>query len=116
MPGNLGMPEIFVILVFALIFLGPKRLPEVGRQVGKAMRELRRVQGDVRAQLDDVLNFDDSPAPAVDVPPVAADVSAADGVAATQSGETPTTEAPASAADAPATPQPSPPPPTTSFS
>ena len=38
---NLGAPELIVILVIALIVLGPKRLPEVGRSVGKGMREFR---------------------------------------------------------------------------
>ena len=38
---NVGAPELIVILVIALIVLGPKRLPEVGRSVGKGMREFR---------------------------------------------------------------------------
>lgn len=38
---NIGAPELIVILVIALIVLGPKRLPEVGRSVGKGMREFR---------------------------------------------------------------------------
>jgi len=38
---NVGAPELIVILVIALIVLGPKRLPEVGRSVGKGMREFK---------------------------------------------------------------------------
>jgi sec-independent protein translocase protein TatA len=38
---NLGAPELIVILVIALIVLGPKKLPEVGRSVGKGMREFK---------------------------------------------------------------------------
>jgi Tat protein translocase TatB subunit len=79
---NLGGPEIIVILLVALIFLGPQRLPEVSRQIGGALRELRRVQGDVKAQLDDALRTDTStttnapedtsePAAAHDAPPPA---------------------------------------------
>ena len=38
---NVGAPELIVILVIALLVLGPKRLPEVGRSVGKGMREFK---------------------------------------------------------------------------
>ncbi len=41
MPGNIGLPEILVVLVIALIIFGPKRLPELGRSVGKGIREFR---------------------------------------------------------------------------
>ena len=60
---NLGAPEILVILLVALIFLGPQRLPEVGRQIGGAIRELRKVQSDVRGHIDDALRPDDEPTP-----------------------------------------------------
>ena len=42
MPTSLGPAEILVILVVALIVLGPKKLPEAGRQVGKALAEVRK--------------------------------------------------------------------------
>jgi sec-independent protein translocase protein TatA len=41
MPGNIGLPEILVVLVIALIIFGPKRLPELGRSVGRGIREFR---------------------------------------------------------------------------
>jgi sec-independent protein translocase protein TatA len=41
MPGNIGLPEILVVLVIALIIFGPKRQPELGRSVGKGIREFR---------------------------------------------------------------------------
>lgn len=43
---NVGAPELIVILVIALIVLGPKRLPEVGRSVGRGMREFRESLAD----------------------------------------------------------------------
>jgi sec-independent protein translocase protein TatA len=58
---NIGPAEILVVLVVALIAFGPKRLPEVGRQVGAAMRELRRMQHTVRSELDTVLHPDLTP-------------------------------------------------------
>ena len=114
---NLGGPEILVILLVALIVLGPKRLPEVGRQVGKAMRELRKVQSDVRAQLDDVLQAD---APAVSTtaaPSIAADVPSMDAAGATTEALTGEGDLASPPPGVPYTaPQPSsPPPPTSSF-
>ena len=47
--------EIVAILVIALIVFGPKRLPEVSRQVGSAIRELRRMQDSVKAELRDAM-------------------------------------------------------------
>jgi len=44
---GIGMPELLVILVVALVVLGPKRLPEVARALGKAMAEFRRQTADV---------------------------------------------------------------------
>jgi sec-independent protein translocase protein TatA len=38
---NVGAPELIVILVIALLVLGPKKLPEVGRSMGRGMREFR---------------------------------------------------------------------------
>ena len=41
MPFNIGPMELVVVLVIALVILGPKRLPEVGKSVGKGMREFK---------------------------------------------------------------------------
>lgn len=38
---NIGAPELLIILALALIVLGPKKLPEVGRSIGKGMREFK---------------------------------------------------------------------------
>lgn len=46
------MPEMVVILVVALIVLGPRRLPEVARALGKGLAEFRKVTGDVNKELD----------------------------------------------------------------
>jgi Tat protein translocase TatB subunit len=56
LPTSLGPAEILVILVVALIVLGPKRLPEAGRQVGKAIAEVRKwsqgFQDEIRSTID----------------------------------------------------------------
>ena len=51
---NLGPEEIVLILVIALIVFGPKRLPEIGRTVGRVLNEFRKVQDEVR----DMVRFD----------------------------------------------------------
>jgi TatA/E family protein of Tat protein translocase len=48
---NLGFSEVAFILILALLLLGPKKLPEVGRQVGRAMAEFRRATGHFQAEL-----------------------------------------------------------------
>ncbi len=85
---SLGAPEILVILLVALLVFGPKRLPEVGRQVAKGYRELRRFQDTVRDEIDDVLHLDDRE-PARATPTSAA--APTEAVAATASGRIETT-------------------------
>lgn len=55
---NLGVAEIVAILVVALVVLGPKRLPEVGRKIGGFVRELRTHSESVKAELRDVIDID----------------------------------------------------------
>lgn len=68
---SLGPAEIMVILVIALLVFGPTRLPEVGRQVGRTMREFRRFQQTMRCDLHDVFGEDgsDATAPPPTLPP-----------------------------------------------
>jgi Tat protein translocase TatB subunit len=58
---NVGGLEFAVIAIVALLVFGPKRLPEVSRQVGTALRELRRVQTQVKSEIDDAFRLDDMP-------------------------------------------------------
>jgi TatA/E family protein of Tat protein translocase len=63
---NIGPTELIVILVIALIVFGPKRLPEIGRTMGKSLRELRKATDDIKGtftgSLDDIEDeWDDPP-------------------------------------------------------
>jgi sec-independent protein translocase protein TatB len=49
---GLGMGELIVILAIALIFLGPKRLPDVASSLGKAIRSFRKATNDLTSQLE----------------------------------------------------------------
>lgn len=48
---NIGLPELVIVIVLALLIFGPKRLPEVGRQMGRTIREFRHATSTVRDQL-----------------------------------------------------------------
>jgi len=58
---NIGPLELMVILLVALIVVGPAKLPEIGRQIGRGLREFRKVQDEVRDSIR--LNLDDEPPP-----------------------------------------------------
>jgi sec-independent protein translocase protein TatA len=54
MPGSIGPMELVIVLAIALIVLGPKKLPEVGRSIGKGMREFKdSLSGDRQSDEDD---------------------------------------------------------------
>jgi sec-independent protein translocase protein TatA len=50
--GPLGTQELVFIFILALLLFGPKKLPELGRTIGKAMTEFRRAQSDLKATFD----------------------------------------------------------------
>jgi sec-independent protein translocase protein TatB len=56
---GIGMPELIVILVIALIVLGPKRLPEVARSLGKAMSEFRRQSSEIMEEFQAQARLED---------------------------------------------------------
>ncbi|WP_225411085.1 Sec-independent protein translocase subunit TatA/TatB [Stigmatella hybrida] len=75
---NIGAGEMIFILVAALLILGPQRLPELARGIGKFLREFRRQTDDVRTvvmrefyQMDQEFQREPAPPPAAPLPPVA---------------------------------------------
>jgi TatA/E family protein of Tat protein translocase len=57
--GPLGVPELLFILVLALLIFGPKKLPEIGRTVGKAMGEFRRASNELRRTINTEMALDE---------------------------------------------------------
>ncbi|MBW1690998.1 MAG: twin-arginine translocase subunit TatB [Deltaproteobacteria bacterium] len=49
---GIGMPELIIIFVIALIILGPKKLPDLARALGKGMAEFRKATSEIKANLD----------------------------------------------------------------
>jgi sec-independent protein translocase protein TatB len=72
---NVGGPELLVILVVALIVLGPTKLPEAAKQLGKAMTEFRRMSTGFKSELRDALNEPVDTTPRNAQPPIQADYS-----------------------------------------
>ena len=54
--GNLGMPELMMIMLLALLLFGPKKLPEIGKQVGKALGEFKRASNDLKRSIQDEMD------------------------------------------------------------
>ena len=49
---NVGMPELILVFFVALLVFGPRKLPEVGRMLGKAMREFKKAADDFREYIN----------------------------------------------------------------
>ncbi len=61
--GPLGFPELLFILVLALLIFGPKRLPEIGRTIGRGMAEFRKASTDLKRTINTELALDEPAAP-----------------------------------------------------
>jgi sec-independent protein translocase protein TatA len=51
--GNIGVPELIIIFVVALIVFGPKKLPELGKSLGKGLAEFRRASNELKATIEE---------------------------------------------------------------
>ena len=61
---GIGFPELIVILVLALVIIGPKKLPELGRSIGRGIAELRRMSEDLKGTIEENLNPKEDPSDA----------------------------------------------------
>jgi sec-independent protein translocase protein TatA len=61
--GPIGFPEMLVILVVALIIFGPRKLPELGRSLGRSINEFKRASNELRSTLDDEIRAEERRTP-----------------------------------------------------
>ena len=96
MPFNVGPVELIIVLVIALLVIGPRRLPEMGNAVGKTIREFRNASSDISEATS--LETESKPATA------STPASAATAAAPTQAAEAPATATPPEEPAPPAAP------------
>jgi len=78
--GSIGMPELVIIFVIALIIFGPRKLPELGKSLGKSINEFKRASNELRNSLEEEVRLEEqrdalkaknatsTPAPAASAP------------------------------------------------
>ena len=57
--GSIGMPEMIIILVIALIIFGPRKLPELGRSLGRSLGEFKKASNELRSTLEEEIRIED---------------------------------------------------------
>jgi sec-independent protein translocase protein TatA len=61
--GPIGMPELLIILTLALIIFGPRKLPELGRSLGRSLGEFKRASNELRNTLDEEIRLEEERSP-----------------------------------------------------
>src|SRR2546423_14626639 len=57
--GSIGMPELIIIFVIALTILGPRKLPELGRSLGKSLAEFKRASNELKSTLEEEIRLEE---------------------------------------------------------
>jgi sec-independent protein translocase protein TatA len=57
--GSIGMPELIIIFVIALIIFGPRKLPELGRSLGRSLAEFKRASNELKSTLEEEIRIED---------------------------------------------------------
>ena len=57
--GSIGMPELIIIFVIALIIFGPRKLPELGKSLGRSINEFKRASNELKSTLEDEIRIEE---------------------------------------------------------
>jgi sec-independent protein translocase protein TatA len=57
--GSIGMPELIIIMVIALIIFGPRKLPELGKSLGRSINEFKRASNDLQNTLEQEIKLEE---------------------------------------------------------
>jgi TatA/E family protein of Tat protein translocase len=63
--GSIGMPELIIIFVIALIIFGPRKLPELGRSLGRSLSEFKKASNELRSTLEEEIRIEEQKEAAV---------------------------------------------------
>jgi TatA/E family protein of Tat protein translocase len=74
--GTLGMPELIVIFVIALIVFGPRKLPELGRSLGRGIAEFKKATNELQSTLDEEIRHEQRSARQVSQQPTSSQAAA----------------------------------------
>ena len=58
--GSIGMPELIIIFVIALIIFGPRKLPELGKSLGKSLAEFKKASNELRNTLEEEIRIEET--------------------------------------------------------
>ena len=61
--GSIGMPELIIIFVIALIIFGPRKLPELGKSLGSSIREFKRASNETQRTLEEEIKIEETSTP-----------------------------------------------------
>jgi TatA/E family protein of Tat protein translocase len=67
--GPIGMPELIIIFVIALIVFGPRKLPELGKSLGRSLAEFKKASSDLRHTLEEEIRVEETRQPPTKEPP-----------------------------------------------
>ena len=69
--GSIGMPELIIIFVIALIIFGPRKLPELGRSLGRSLSEFKKASNELRSTLEEEIRIEEQKDAAAKAQPAA---------------------------------------------